>query len=137
MGRIALALLLTTASVQAEEVLRMASVAPEGTTYARELRAFGQRVEQGTNGQVRVKWYFGGIAGDELEVDARIRRDQLDGTASGGNLCQRLAPSLLVMRMPGMVQDREEGAFLTNRLKPVLDQEFRTNGYANLGEVGT
>jgi TRAP-type C4-dicarboxylate transport system substrate-binding protein len=136
-GGVAILLLLAASPARADELLRMATVAPEGTAYARELRAFSQRVEQQTSGRVRFKWYFGGIAGDELDVDARIRRDQLDGTASGGNLCQKLAPSLLVMRLPGLVQDRKEAAYLSNRLKPVLDQEFRANGYANLGEVGT
>jgi TRAP-type C4-dicarboxylate transport system substrate-binding protein len=43
----------------------------------------------------------------------------------------------LVLRLPGVVQDRREAAYVFNRLKPVLDQEFRANGYANVAEVGT
>src|SRR4051812_32295447 len=56
--------------------LRFATAAPDGTTWARELRAVSREVEQETEGAVRVKWYFSGIAGNELDVIDRIRRGQ-------------------------------------------------------------
>jgi len=64
---------------RAQTVIRMATVVPEGTAWWREIRNFQNVVEKETGGQVRLKIYFGGIAGDELEVGERIRREQLDG----------------------------------------------------------
>ena len=66
--------------------LRFASVAPEGTGWAREFKAFARDAEAFSNGQVRVKWYFGGIAGDESVVPERIKRGQLDGEAAARHL---------------------------------------------------
>src|SRR5205085_6254673 len=63
-------------------VWRMATAAPDSTNWARELRAFARDVEAGTEGQVAIKWYFGGIAGDEGEVMQRIGKAQLDGMAA-------------------------------------------------------
>src|SRR5450432_3776007 len=89
-------------------VLKLASAVPEGTAWAREGLAFARDVEAATGGHVHVKWYLGGMAGDELEVEARIKRGQLDGVGSGGALCPRLAASLGVMRLPGLFQSRDE-----------------------------
>lgn len=77
-----MALLLCAATAAAEpHVIRLSSVAPEGTGWARLLRSFTRDVESATGGDVKVKWYLGGIAGDEVRVLERIRRDQLDGAA--------------------------------------------------------
>lgn len=116
-------------------VLRMAAIAPEGTAWARELRAFGRDVETAALGSVKVKWYFGGIAGDEPSVLERIGRDQLDGTA-GASLCERLAPSIRAARVLGLFEDRDEAAYAMRRMRPTLDEEFRAAGYVNLGEGG-
>lgn len=118
------------------QIMRMAAIAPEGTAWTRELRAFGRDVEQATEGEVRLKWYFGGIAGDEQQVADRMKRGQLDGTASGGMLCMRAAPSMRVMRVQGLFQTREEAAYVQNRLSATVDEEAHQNGYIMLGKTG-
>jgi TRAP-type C4-dicarboxylate transport system substrate-binding protein len=136
----ALAVLLVTLPLSAraenEIVVRMAAVAPEGTAWAHELRAVSDEVDRATEGRVKVKWYFGGITGDDVQSGERIRRGQLDGVASGGMLCMRLAPSMRVLRSLGLFQSREESAYVMGRLKPVLDKEFQAKGFTNLVEVG-
>jgi TRAP-type transport system periplasmic protein len=113
-------------------VLRMAALAPEGTSWAREIKAFTRDVDQSTHGQVTLKWYLGGIAGDESTVVQRIRKGQLDGTA-GVLFCEKLAPSLKVMRVIGLYQTREESVYVLGRLRQQLDQEFAKSGFVSLG----
>jgi TRAP-type C4-dicarboxylate transport system substrate-binding protein len=117
-------------------VLRMASPAPEGTAWAREARALDREIQALTHGEVRIKYYLGSITGDELETAERIRRGQLDGIASGGTLCNRLAPSMRVLRVMGLFQSRDESAYVSGRLKGVFDEEFAKKGFVNLGELG-
>ncbi len=117
-------------------VLRFATAAPDGTAWARLSRSFARDVEEATRGDVQVKWYFGGIAGNEEEMIARMRRGQLDGVASGGMLCQRLAPSMRAVHLVGLFQGREEALYVLGRIKPELDREFGKAGYTNLGEAG-
>jgi TRAP-type C4-dicarboxylate transport system substrate-binding protein len=119
-----------------EITLRLASPAPEGTAWAREGRAFARDLEALTHGTVHMKFYLGGITGDELQTAERIRRGQLDAIASGGMLCQRLAPSMRVLRVLGLFQSREESAYVAGRLRQTLDAEFLKSGFVNLGEVG-
>jgi TRAP-type C4-dicarboxylate transport system substrate-binding protein len=116
-----------------QTTLRIATLAPEGTMWARVLHDSERWVNEAT-GAVRLKFYFGGIAGDELAVGERIRRGQLDGVLSAGTLCQQVAPSLRVLKVVGLFQNRDEAAYVLNRLKPVIDKEASANGFVNIGD---
>jgi TRAP-type C4-dicarboxylate transport system substrate-binding protein len=126
----------TATAAEPVHVLRLASAVPEGTAWAREGKAFAREVEALTHGQVHIKWYLSGIAGDEMQVGERIQRRQLDGVGSGGPLCAKLAPSMRVTRLLGLFQDRDESAYVLGRLKPELDEEFKKSGFTNLWEAG-
>ena len=121
-------------AARADEVtLRMGTMAPDGTAWARELNAFSREIESRTAGQVRVKWYFGGISGDEPTMGERIRRGQLDGAASGGPLCEALAPSMRVMRVVGLLTTQKEAGYLAGQLWSVFQSEFHKSGMVALG----
>jgi len=132
----AMALALPTVAAADPIVLRMATAAPEGTAWAREGHSFERDVSELTHGQVKMKWYLGGIAGDEMTMLERIKREQLDGVASAGMLCARLAPSMRALRIVGLFQSRDESAYVTGRLKETFDAEFSRAGFVNLGEMG-
>jgi TRAP-type C4-dicarboxylate transport system substrate-binding protein len=116
-------------------LLKIGTIAPDGTYYARELRAFARDVELDSDGAMKIKFFFGAIAGDEDEMGGRVRRGQLDGVASAGPLCTQLAPSLGVVGMVGLFQTREEASFVVGKLKPTFDAEMARAGYNNLGEA--
>jgi TRAP-type C4-dicarboxylate transport system substrate-binding protein len=115
------------------QVLRMAAIAPEGTSWARDLKAFAREVEANSHGELRMKWYLGGIAGDELTSVERVRKKQLDGVA-GAIFCQSLAPSLRATNVPGLFGSRDEALYVVNRMRPIIEEEMRKNGFANLGD---
>jgi TRAP-type C4-dicarboxylate transport system substrate-binding protein len=125
-------LLLSSLAARADQVvLRMAAIAPEGTAWARELRAFSRDVDDATHGSIRIKWYLGGIAGDDLTALSRVRHGQLDGLA-GASFCEQLAPSLRVIRVIGLYRSRTEVIEVLQYLAPQLDEEFRKSGFVNL-----
>jgi TRAP-type C4-dicarboxylate transport system substrate-binding protein len=113
--------------------LRLATVVPDGSGFAREIHAFTREVETLTHGEVIVKWYFGGVAGDEVEVADRIARGQLDGTASGGMMCTRLSPSMRALRVQGLFQTASETSYVLGRLRTDLEHEFLDAGFVLLG----
>ncbi|MGZ3441954.1 MAG: TRAP transporter substrate-binding protein DctP [Polyangia bacterium] len=133
---IATAVLFTTVARAEPVTLRLASVVPDGTGWARELKAFGREVTAATHDNVQIRWYLGGIAGDELQQHERVMRDQLDGVLSGGMLCQRLAPSMRAAGMAAEFRDRNEAHHIVGRLKPTLDAEFAKAGYVHIASAG-
>ena len=125
--------LLATTALADPVTLRFGSAAPDGTAWAREAKAFARQIETETNGQIRIKWYFGSIAGDDLQMGERVRKGQLDGVGSPGILCQKLAPSLRVFNLPGLMQGRKEAAYVVGQLRQTLDGEFSKAGFINVG----
>jgi TRAP-type C4-dicarboxylate transport system substrate-binding protein len=116
--------------------LRFGTVAPDGSTLGRDLKIFAEDVAARSNGKVRIKWMYNGIAGDEIEQGDRIARGQLDGSAGGQMLCNRIMPSMMVTRVPGMFQSRDEAADALNRLQPTLEKEAHQRGYVLLSAPG-
>jgi TRAP-type transport system periplasmic protein len=130
---LAVSLVLLAASASAEPIkIRMATVAPEGSSWAHEFHTLDREVQEGTHGEVQLKWYMSGIAGDEIASLERVRRNQLDGVA-GAMFCDRLAPSIRIGRIVGLFQSRDEWQYVMSRLLPDLDKEFAHSGFANLG----
>jgi TRAP-type transport system periplasmic protein len=119
--------------------LRFATIAPDGTGWAREVKAFAREIETESNGRVGLHVYLGGIAGDDVEMGRRMRKDQLDGALSAGILCQEVAPAFAIFRVPGLVQDRAEESYVQTRLLPTLRQQARAHGTVLLatGSLGT
>jgi TRAP-type C4-dicarboxylate transport system substrate-binding protein len=132
LGVLAAVLWSQAAHAEGQVTLRMAAIAPEGSAWAREMHALARDVEAQTEGRVRMKWYLGGIAGDELASLERVRKKQLDGLA-GAILCQRLAPSMWVTRVAGLVHDREHQSRVLNRMWPQIEREFDQQGMVALG----
>ncbi len=132
-----LPLLLLSSAVGATEeaTLRIGTVVPEGTSWARGLKAMARDVETGTAGAVHLKFYLGGIAGDELQMLERVRRGQLDGILSAGMACEAVAPSMRVGRIPGVFQTWGEASYVLGRLRPTFEAEAQKNGFRYLGEA--
>jgi TRAP-type C4-dicarboxylate transport system substrate-binding protein len=118
-----------------EYVLRIATVAPDGSPWALVFKQWIREVESGTDHHVRIKTYFNGVAGDELEEGERMRRGELDATTSGHMLCQKVAPSMYVNRLPGLYRSREEATVVMNRLQAVFEAEAHQHGFVLMGTV--
>jgi TRAP-type C4-dicarboxylate transport system substrate-binding protein len=116
--------------------LRLATAAPDGTAWARLFKGMALDVAAESNGELALKWYFGSIAGNEMEMLDRMKRGQLDGVLSGGILCMRLAPTMRVLRLLTLFQSRDEASYVIGRLRPILDAEFIQSGYQNMAEGG-
>jgi TRAP-type C4-dicarboxylate transport system substrate-binding protein len=113
--------------------LRFATAAPDGTAWARLFRAMGRDIESESKGAVTTKWYFGGIAGSELETLDRLQKNQLDVVMSGGPVCMKLSPSMQALRLIGVYQSRAEAAYVLGRLRPTIEREVAAAGFRSVG----
>lgn len=113
--------------------LRIATAAPEGTSWANTFHKFEREIEKQTNGEVEIKIYYGGIAGTEQEVYKLLQAGKLEGAISGGPMCRDVAPSMRVLDIVGLFQNQKEATYVVNELRPTLDTEAHDAGYAILG----
>src|SRR5262249_23490395 len=119
------------ARAQEPVTLRFAPVAPDGSARARELRALARHVETATAGPGGPEGGWRGAAGDEVEEFDRIAKGQLDGAAFGV-LCERLAPTVRVTRVPGVFQSLDEATAMMNILRSDIDREAHKEGFVLL-----
>ncbi|MEW8584323.1 MAG: TRAP transporter substrate-binding protein DctP, partial [Candidatus Thiodiazotropha sp.] len=82
-----LSLLLLSPFSQANTTLKIATLAPDGTSWMKEMRAAAKQIQQQTEGRVRIRFYPGGVMGNDNSVLRKIRVGQLHGGAvTGGGL---------------------------------------------------
>jgi len=63
------------------ETLKIATVTPEGSQWMKDMRASAKEIEERTEGRVKVKYYGGGVMGNDQKVLSRIRLRSLQGGA--------------------------------------------------------
>jgi TRAP-type C4-dicarboxylate transport system substrate-binding protein len=70
--------------------IKIASVAPDGSRWMQQMRAGAEEVNARTNGRVAIKFYPGGVMGNDAQVLRKIRVGQLQGGAfTAGGLAER------------------------------------------------
>ena len=66
---------------------KIATIAPEGSQWMQQMRAAALTIKEQTAGRVKIKYYGGGVMGNEKSVLRKMRVGQLHGGAfTGGGL---------------------------------------------------
>lgn len=113
--------------------LKVASIAPDGSQWMREMRAGGERVAALTQGRVELKFYPGGIMGNDAQVMRKIRIGQLQGGAfTAGGLAERY-PALNLYGIPLLFRSLDEVDYVRARLDPKLERGLEEAGFVSLG----
>ena len=90
------------------KTLKIATLAPEGSTWWQILKDADKRIRELTNGTVKIRLYAGGVAGDEPDVVRKMRVGQLHGGALTSVGLSEIQPELMVLQAPGVIQSWEE-----------------------------
>ena len=117
-------------AASADTVLRIATLAPEGSSWMKLFHQWQKGVETGTQGRVKIKFYSGGVQGDEKDVLRKIKLGQLSGAAITGI---GLAAVNLEVRALDLAQNYGELDYLRSQLGPRLSKSFADKGYILLG----
>ncbi len=120
----------------AAATLKIATVAPDGTAWMREMRAAGDAIKQKTNARVELKFYPGGVMGDDATVLRKIRIGQLQGGAFTGGEASAISRDAQVYSLPFLFRSDAEIERVRQRLDPLLKQEFAKAGFELLGISG-
>ena len=72
--------LLLAPSAQALD-LKIATIAPEGTVWMKQMRDGSKEIKERTDGRVNFKFFGGGVMGNDKKVMRKIRIGQLQGAA--------------------------------------------------------
>lgn len=114
-------------------VLKIASVAPEGSFWMQEMRKGAAEIKERSGGRVIVKFYGGGVMGNEKSVLRKIRVGQLQGGVftSGGlaEVYQDIQLYSQVLKFNGLA----EVDYVRQRMDPDLIQGLLEAGFVSFG----
>lgn len=127
-----LAALLAVAPARAQ-TLKIATVTPEGSAWMRDMRAAAAEVAERTGGQVKVKFYGGGVQGDDLRVLRKIRTGQLHGAVLTSSALAGVYPDMLQYGLPLLFRSRDEMLHVRRRIDAVIAAGLREKGYESFG----
>ena len=116
--------------------IKIATVAPDGTAWMREMRAAGEAIKSKTDGRVEIKYYPGGVMGDSATVLRKIKIGQLQGGAFTGSEASLIAKDAQIYSLPFMFRSEAEIAQMRAKLDPLLKQQFAAQGFQLLGISG-
>jgi TRAP-type C4-dicarboxylate transport system substrate-binding protein len=116
--------------------LKIATVAPEGSSWMKDLRAAGLQIKDRTAGRVNLKFYGGGIQGSDRKVLRKIRIGQLHGGVFTSNGLQERYPDVVIYGSPMLFDTLDEVDFVRSRLDDHLTAGLEKAGFVSFGFAG-
>ena len=113
--------------------LKIATVTPEGSQWMKDMRASAREIKERTEGRVQIKYYGGGVMGNDQKVLSRIRIGALQGGAFTPTALAGQYSNLNLYGMPMMFDSEEEAAYVRSRLDDTLSQGLEKAGFVNFG----
>lgn len=125
-------------TIKAKYEIKVATLAPEGSTWMNLMNELDQQIREKTQGEVGLRWYAGGVQGDEMVVLRKIRSGQLQGGGLTGVGLGEIASNLRVMELPFLFRNEAEVRAVHASLDPAFETQLHDNGFTLLGwaEVG-
>jgi TRAP-type C4-dicarboxylate transport system substrate-binding protein len=111
-----LALVLMISAPAHAKTLKIATVAPEGSAWMQEMRAVAKEIDQRTEGRVRLKFYPGGVMGNDKTVLRKVRAGQLQGGAFTSGSLASVYPDLELYGIPLLFRSRDEADYVRARM---------------------
>lgn len=118
-----------------QHLIKMASLAPEGSTWARALEAIDAEVRQQTGGAVGLRTYPGGVQGDDPVVLRKIRIGQLQGAGLTAQGLGVIAPDIMALEMPFLFGGYDEVDYVLQQMDPFYQRALEQSGFVLLGWV--
>ena len=125
-------------AARADVVIKLGTLAPNGSTWHTLLKEMGQKWEAASGGKVKLRIYPGGVLGNESDMVKKMRIGQLQAAALTTVGLHDIAPDAQAVDVPGMVDSWATYDYVMARMAPKLERIIEGKGYVVLGwsEVG-
>lgn len=125
-------LLLLFGHVQAR-VIKIATVSPDGTFWMQEMRAGAEEIKKKTRGRVVLKFYPGGVMGNDGNVLRKIRIGQLQGGAVTTGSLSEIYPDIDIYGLPYLFSSYEQVDYVRSKMDKVLIEGLEKSGFVGFG----
>ncbi len=117
----------------AATTLKIATIAPDGTSWMKQMRAAAKQIEQGSEGRVKLRFYPGGVMGNDNSVLRKIRVGQLHGGAITGGGFSAVYADAQIYTLPFQFRDLQEVDAVRRVMDPQIIEGLHKAGYVSFG----
>ena len=123
---------LAASTAQAQVTIKLGTLAPAGSTWHEILKEMGQRWEQASGGQVKLRVYAGGTQGSEGDMVRKMGIGQLQAASISNIGMHDILPEPQMLSLPMFFTDEAEVecTFATSRAK--IEAAFLAKNYVVL-----
>lgn len=113
--------------------LKIATLSPEGSFWMEKMQEGAKAVEEKTAGRVQIRFYPGGVMGDDRAVLRKIRINQLQGGAVVAGSLSDIFPDIQIYGLPLKFRSFEEVDAVRREMDPLILQGLEKAGFVSFG----
>ncbi|MCK5664464.1 MAG: TRAP transporter substrate-binding protein DctP, partial [Thiotrichaceae bacterium] len=113
--------------------LKVATLAPSGTNWMKIMKKGAKAIKQKTSNRVKIKFYPGGVMGNDQSVHRKIRINQLQGGAFSSSGMSQVDPSIQVLSLPMVFKSFDEVDYVRKVMDGKIKQHVAKKGFVVLG----
>ena len=131
---IALSLMMPPAASVAKTLeIKIATLAPGGSSWMQTFHSIDAEVREKTDKQVGFKFYPGGVLGDEKDMLRKMYIGQIHGAALTSAGLSAIFNEMDVFQIPFLFESYHEVDYVTEEMGAFFQKGFDENGYILLG----
>ena len=110
-------------------VVKMATIAPEGSQYHLILREMAEKWKSASGGAVEVRLYPGSVAGDDIDVIRKMRLGTLNAALLTSTGVAAVEKSVHALQIPMLYGSYEEVDYVLEKMAPNLETALEANDH--------
>ena len=114
-------------------VIKIATISPDGTFWMQEMRAGAKEIKEKTKGRVMIKFYPGGVMGNDANVLRKIRIGQLQGGAVTSGSLSGIYPDIDIYGLPYLFSSYEQVDYVRAKMDDTLIKGLENKGFVSFG----
>ena len=122
-------------AANAAQALKIATLSPEGSPWMKRMRTAAADVEEATGGRVTLKFYPGGVMGDDKALLRKMRVGQLHGAMLTGGSLTNAFTDVQLYNLPMIFRNLAEVDHVRERMDARIIEGLAGGGYRSLGFV--
>lgn len=112
---------------------KIATLSPDGTTWMKKMRAAANEIKTRTNQRVKIKYYPGGVMGNENAILRKMRINQLQGAAVSSGALDRYYNDTGIYSLPFIFNSHEEVLYVREKMDKLIINGLNKAGLISFG----
>ena len=123
----------STLSTAQAVTLKIATLAPSGTTWMKEMKQGAKTIARQTSNRVKLKFYPGGVMGNDKNVLRKMRVGQLHGGAFASGSLINIYPDAQIYSLPFVFRSYDEIDYVRKHMDDSIRAGLEKKGLVAIG----